>query len=79
MYVHSVTAITKPQVRKSDIAQFEAWMKKIGHSAKAFPGHAGVTVLSPEQSLIDSSFDHDIFEFICILKFHDFTSLKTWL
>lgn len=66
-----VTAIICHMVRPGREQGYEEWLHGITTAAHKFRGHLGVSVIRP--------WDHTHAEYVAILKFDQYSNLKTWM
>lgn len=68
---HQVTAIISHFIRPGREQGYEDWVHGISAAAHQFKGHLGVNVIRP--------CDHAHPEYVAIVRFDHYNSLKTWL
>ncbi|HSM80073.1 MAG TPA: antibiotic biosynthesis monooxygenase [Nodosilinea sp.] len=66
-----VTLVISEVVEPSRVPAYEAWTKGINGDARQFEGFMGVEVIRPR--------DHDHPEYVVIVKFESYATLRRWL
>lgn len=65
-----VTVIVRRRVRPSCVAEFEAWLDRIGGVARRFPGHMGVVIARPQDVAVD--------DYVVVFRFDSDEHLAAW-